>query len=753
VSGIRRTMVLWLVVALHLVACDAPTPREGAASPTLLPTSAALLSPSPSPEPPTPAAPPPSTLSESPSPVPTPVTVSPTAAPRTPAPSATAPHAVTDLVPPLIVDSQAGRLYMTGRVDGMQQIVALAAADGSLLATYGLTGTIDVDPTRGWLYVDQNSSGLLVLDAQTGKQRTLIPLPGSQRQDVTYPAPQADPGTGQVLAFRDHLVYVIDPDQGTVVRVIPFDTHKGDDCRTLTEPLPIEWAVYDDPRRLLYLDFVTYVCTPWIGETLVSFDLNTNAQVAQQGVTSGPVSAFDGYLYGSGWYRMGMGYRWAWRDGKPWFESEGWDNSTRLLVDAARGRLYESDSVHGFRAFDLETMSLLFVLPSPVDGDLIGYDPGTDQLYYLREGHLATYPATAIAPPTPEPPQVAVPPAKPVRQLVLSSGGSQAPSLLGLWDYGMTWDACYIFGAKGGLFYLSADGGKVWSQPRGGLGGGCDRISALAVSPDCAADQTIFAALVGNGIFRSSDGGRLWRPASTGLPSMSIEQILLSPGFASDRMAFSRSWVLGQGNLYRSSDGGATWERLGVELGLVAMSPEFDRDGVLMGVSADQVVVSCDRGETWESVGVVPEGDSITRLGLAPRFERWQVVFAFGSASQNLYRSADGGRSWDVVLSVGGHAFGPFPPQLVFGPETEGGRLLFLLATDSDPNADFFKDQGTLYRSEDGGLTWEALMLPPDLVPTALAISPTYAQDGLIWLGTADGRVLALEAALLHGGS
>jgi hypothetical protein len=135
VSRISRTMVLWLVIALHLVACGAPTPREGAASPTLLPTSAALLSPSSSPEPLTPAAPSPSTLSESPSPVPTPVTASPTAAPRTPAPSATAPHAVTDLVPPLIVDSQAGRLYMTGRVDGMQQIVALAAADGSLLAT------------------------------------------------------------------------------------------------------------------------------------------------------------------------------------------------------------------------------------------------------------------------------------------------------------------------------------------------------------------------------------------------------------------------------------------------------------------------------------------------------------------------------------------------------------------------------------------------------------------------------------------
>lgn len=192
-TRISRMMLLLLVVAQLLVACGAPAPR-GVASPPPSPvsTAAVVLSPSPSPKPPTATVPLPSPSLDLSPPTPTPVVASPTATPRTPAPSATAPRAVTDLVPPVIVDSQAGRLYMTGRVDGVQQIVALAAADGGLLATYGLTGTIDVDPTRGWLYVDQNSSGLLVLDAQTGEQRTLISLPGSQRQDETYPAPQAE---------------------------------------------------------------------------------------------------------------------------------------------------------------------------------------------------------------------------------------------------------------------------------------------------------------------------------------------------------------------------------------------------------------------------------------------------------------------------------------------------------------------------------------------------------------------------------
>jgi photosystem II stability/assembly factor-like uncharacterized protein len=655
------------------------------------------------------------------------------------------------LVPPLIVDSQAGRLYMSGRVDGMQQVVALAAADGRLLATYGLTGTIDVDPARGWLYVDQNSGGLLVLDAQTGEKRTRISLPSSQRRGVTGPAPQADPATGQVLAFRDHLVYVIDPQQGAIVRIIPFDVPKGDDCRTLTDPLPIEWVVYDETRRLLYLDFVTYVCTPWIGETLVSFDMKASAQVARQGVPSGPVSALNGYLYGSGWYRMGIGYRWAWRDGKPWFVSEGWNNSARLFVDAPRGRLYEFGGDYGFRAFDLETMSLLFVLRHPPVCTPTGYDPATGRFYCVREGQLTAWTGDAIVPPRPETPQIVDVPAKPVRHLVVSPATSQAPSLFGLWDYGMAQDLCYVWGTQGGLFYLSADGGKAWAQPRGGLGGGCQRVSALAVSPAYATDRTILAALIGNGIFRSTDGGHLWRPASTGLRSMSIDDILLSPGFEGDHMAFSWSRTQGQGSLYRSTDGGVTWEAVGVDLSLVAMSPELDQDGVLMGVSASQVVASHDRGETWAPVGSVPDGDSFTLLSLAPLFDRWQVVFAFGAASQNLYRSDDGGCSWDIVLSVGGQAFGSIPPQLAYGPETDTGRLLFFLVTSTDPNTEPPTDQGTLYRSADGGLSWEALALPAGLVPTALAVSPTYAQDSLIWLGAADGRVIPLEVAPLEG--
>lgn len=450
-----------ILLALLLAACGTPqvrmehtlTPAPPSTS-TALPTHSPTLLPTETPTPtasetPTPTPPPTPLPTDSPTPLPTetPVptvpptptrpptlTLTPTAPPTTPAASPT-PIAV-ELSSPMVVDSEAGRLYMSALVlseanvtiDGVQQVVALAATDGQLLTTYDIAGPFAVDGVRGWLYVDRDETGLTVLDAQTGIPHTIIPLPGNKnewRED--NPAPQADPATGQVLAFRDNVVYVADPEKAVVTRTIPFDIPKAEDCRTPSGPLPIEWATYDSVRRILYLDFQTYVCTPWIGHTLVSYDMASGSEIARRGVPPQfSATAFDGYLYGSSWYRMGDGFRWAWRDGRPWFESSDWSYRTpHFEVDPTRQRLYGLDA-GGLHVFDARTMALIMIAPLPVDGHtlaslstrLVGYDPKTDQLYFLVNGGLRLWPASAIQPPTPQPLTASHPPTTSVRSLV-----------------------------------------------------------------------------------------------------------------------------------------------------------------------------------------------------------------------------------------------------------------------------------------------------------------------------------------------
>ncbi len=105
----------------------------------------------------------------------------------TPTPPPTATPVITGLVPPLVVDSESGRLYIAGQVDGTEQILALAAGDGRVLSTYPLAGPFAVDPAHGRLYIDQSESGLYVLDTRTGRQTTFVPLPAHRRAYGLHP--------------------------------------------------------------------------------------------------------------------------------------------------------------------------------------------------------------------------------------------------------------------------------------------------------------------------------------------------------------------------------------------------------------------------------------------------------------------------------------------------------------------------------------------------------------------------------------
>jgi len=91
------------------------------------------------------------------------------------------------------------------------------------------------------------------------------------------------------------------------------------------------------------------------------------------------------------------------------------------------------------------------------------------------------------------------------------------------------------------------------------------------------------------------------------------------------------------------------------------------------------------------------------------------------------------------------------PLQLVYASTGEVDRPVFLLVRTRQDIADPSSERLVLHRSGDGGLTWQEVRLPQGVSPTALAISPAFSQDGLLFVGTADGRVLTLEVSALTG--
>ena len=651
---------------------------------------------------------------------------------------------------PLLIDSEAGRIYAATEqgATSYAQTWVLSAKDGRLLDTYEFAGPIALDAARQQLAVDQGDEGLAILDAQTGDVlRTIELLPLTQDQQSPAP-PQADPATGQFFAMRANVVYAVDPETGGIEPLAELDLRPQDNCRQPHDMvLPIVDSYYDSAKRILYLSYVSYSCIPWIGYAVIAYDVGTGAEIGHGGGSIFAATAFDGRFYADDWYRMGSGTLWTMRGGKPWTTSTNWSSGARpLLIDSTRRRLFW-DTGESLRVFDADEMRLLMVIPPPYAGGLAGYDPATDQLYFGSENGLQTYPAGAIAPPQPALGSATALPRQPVTQLVVSPGWPQDKTLAGIWGYSATTDDCYVWGGRGGTIYLSSDGGTSWRASSTGLPSGCEIVSALALAPDYERDRTLLAAIAGAGIFKSIDGGASWTPASWGLPSMHAYWLEVSPGFARDGTAFAS---VPTGTLQRTTDRGASWHSLPITTRVMTLSPEFEQDRTLVAFVSSELWTSRDGGEHWEITSIWPGSEGPSMLSAAPLYAAWRVLFAYTGNGQ-VFRSADAGASWQTVLDTG--LSGGSTAQIVYAPDVEVNRPVFLLATGPFWEATPDAMQSALFRSLDGGLSWQKVTAGDGVVPTALTISPTFAQDGLIFVGTAGGQVLTLNGLALPASS
>jgi len=88
----------------------------------------------------------------------------------------------------------------------------------------------------------------------------------------------------------------------------------------------------------------------------------------------------------------------------------------------------------------------------------------------------------------------------------------------------------------------------------------------VALPPNYPTDSTMFAA--GSGFWRLPPAASTWVPAASGLLSTTnVIAVAVSPAYATDRTVFAAFgfWTWGY-SVYRSSDGGATWQLLAAGL-------------------------------------------------------------------------------------------------------------------------------------------------------------------------------------------
>ncbi len=248
------------------------------------------------------------------------------------------------------------------------------------------------------------------------------------------------------------------------------------------------------------------------------------------------------------------------------------------------------------------------------------------------------------------------------------------------------------------------------------FGGRVDDIEAVADDPNI-----IFVGTASGGVFRSLNNGVTWDPVfDTDGTAMSIGDIAIAP---SDRNVV---WVgTGEPNnrqtstwgdgVYRSLDGGTTWQNMGLRetqsIGRIVIDPHNPSTvfvaavGHLWGPNEQRGLYRTkDAGKTWQKVLGVDDNTGVTdvaiasdgRTLIAATYERRRRAWGFvgGGAGSGLWRSLDGGDTWK---------------RLTKGlPTGSTGRIGIDIAR-SDENivyAVIENHDGGVFRSADRGSTW-----------------------------------------------
>lgn len=250
------------------------------------------------------------------------------------------------------------------------------------------------------------------------------------------------------------------------------------------------------------------------------------------------------------------------------------------------------------------------------------------------------------------------------------------------------------------------------------------RVTAVAGHRDHP--RTFLMGSTGGGVWKTTDGGTHWRNTSDGVfETGSIGSIdiadsdpdIVYVGTGSD--GIRSNIIIGRG-LYKSTDGGETWEFKGLretgQIGAVVVHPTNPHVvwvaalGSPFGNNPERgIYKTLDGGETWTQKLFVSEQTGGIDLELHPtdpntiyasmwRAERkpWTIISGDDGSEDGIYVSRDGGETWEMKTEG-------LPSHLI-------GKIDFAV-TPADPSrvyalVETTPDQEGLYRSNDEGETW-----------------------------------------------
>jgi hypothetical protein len=285
--------------------------------------------------------------------------------------------------------------------------------------------------------------------------------------------------------------------------------------------------------------------------------------------------------------------------------------------------------------------------------------------------------------------------------------------------------------APSGMVYLASAGGvyKYGAAGWAKISGTVSNVTSLALSPSLAADGTIFAATLINGVYRTTDGGTTWTPVNSGLPYLGVQSVAVSPSYATDQTVLAGTSYAG---LAVSSNRGSSWTPANqgiVSQGLAALavSPNVAADGTLFAAGTYGIFKSADGGATWSAANAGLTEYSINALAISPAYAQDHTVFA--SNSSRVYKTTDSGASWSAVNTG---VAGAWIDALAVSPNYALDQTVFATAYSSGKG---------VYKSTNGGASWSSVLALPSTSIYCIAVSPNFAVDQTVLIGTSNSGV------------
>jgi photosystem II stability/assembly factor-like uncharacterized protein len=252
----------------------------------------------------------------------------------------------------------------------------------------------------------------------------------------------------------------------------------------------------------------------------------------------------------------------------------------------------------------------------------------------------------------------------------------------------------------------SVDGGLSWTESRA-----LNCTYVLAVAPQSA--STLYAGTCGQGVFKSTDAGRTWKPVPAGMvPNAVVWDLAFDPTDSNTLYA-----ATGKG-IFKSTDAGQHWQTSGDSEGLwtycVAIDPG-NRLHLYAGTNGRGILQSTDAGEHWTRTN----SRTIVKH-LAIDAAHPDAVYAATQGS-GLLKSSDAGRSWARLASG-------VPDGLV--------SVLHVTIDAKDPRSVYAGTFGYgVFHSTDAGATWTPLNVGLQSAGI-LAVAVDPVQSNIVYAGT-----------------